>query len=317
MGISKDVVMDVLDSVAATGATKGIFWSGGGDPLVWRHIRESLDYASGHGLKNCIQTNGILLHKLMDKDGGPGSLSGVNVLSVSVYADERGLHEQIAGVDTFDRVVNNLRRVVDVRDRFNLDLSVGVKIMVDSLNYKRVSDIYDFYEALGVDVVALREVQDFNYGGEGQRSISVELTPTQREEMKANLSSNANGIVRNFVNAQLLKNNESWPTTNRCYNATDGHFACIDARGDVYLGNPEIGDKEFLIGSVQDTPWTDVWGGALHHEVIRKMDGMQRNDLCKKALCRHVKANVGVDSYLANRQDISADIARRSMSAFL
>ncbi len=317
-GMSKQVVMDTLDSLANAGTTRGIFWSGGGDPLVWRPLGECLQYSAAHNFKNSLQTNGILLNKLMSKDGGPGKLDTLDLISVSVYADESNLHRTISGVNTFKKVVDNISNAIEIKKRHDLDLTVGVKIMVDAHNYTRISDIYNFYESLGVDVVALREVQDFNYGGDGQRSHSVELTQEQRYEMKEKLNAESSMVVRNFVNSQIQKSNSSLPVTGNCYNATDGHFACIDARGDVYIGNPEIGQPDYGIGNILEEPWKDIWGGDRHRNVIEAMNDMQISGMCSKSLCRHIKANVGVESYVSgDRKPIPLEIAQRSLSAFL
>ena len=99
-----------------------------------------------------------------------------------------------------------------------------------------------FYRNLGVDTVGLRMVQDYNYGGSEKREISVELLPKQKEELSQIIKSSNNQdlTLQSFVKTiNCLEINNL--ITEHCYNAIDGHFTCVDAWGDVYLGNPEIG----------------------------------------------------------------------------
>lgn len=46
IGLSKDVVLRTLEAVKNAKTTKGIFWSGGGEPLIWPHFIEALRFAA-------------------------------------------------------------------------------------------------------------------------------------------------------------------------------------------------------------------------------------------------------------------------------
>lgn len=297
-GLPKDAVIHLLDALRDGGTTAGTFWSGGGEPLAWPHIVDAIRHAATF-CQVSVQTNGIGLDRVMRN---PDDLRAIRLLTVSLYADEADLHAEIAGVDSFEKVVSNIRRVRELKAARSLNLTIAGKILVDAKNYRRLPAIVRFYREIGLDVLGLREVQDYNYGGAGQREISVELSAEQKGQLcdVVAASSYQDSALRSF--AQTVKTSRLRPTiTDHCYNALDGHFACVDARGSVFVGNPEIGDDRFKIGNILEQPWQQIWNGARHREVVQEMDALQIQGMCASALCRHVRANVGVQEYLSGR----------------
>lgn len=314
-GLPRDVVLAVLDALRDGGTTAGTFWSGGGEPLVWPHLLEAVARAATFSAVS-IQTNGIGLGRFFQD---PESLRSLRLLTVSLYADNPEMHTRIAGVASFEKVIANVREVIEWRRRLGLTLTVAGKILVDAINYRHVAAIVRFYRELGLDVVGLREVQDYNYGGEGKRAVSVALTLEQKRELHDDTLGAAAPDPSLRIFAQTVMNTVAKPEiTEHCYNATDGHFACIDGRGNVFIGNPEIGDARYCIGNVLESPWSAIWRSDRHRAVIEAMDRAQRAGTCASDLCRHVRANVGVQRYLAGSTGPSdRDRLMRGLGAFL
>jgi len=292
-GLAWEAVSHLLTDIRGCGTTRGIFWSGGGEPLVWPHLADAIN-ASSQFADVSLQTNGITLHRLMT---GPRALGNLSVLSVSVYSDLRDQHKQIAGVDSFERVSRNIRDATAMRDRHGWKLTIGAKILVDQINYSRLPQIIRYYRTLGTDSVALREVQGASHGEAGQER-PIGLRDDHRQEICRQASEpDADPALLFFARALAGTHNPIRPTRH-CYNATDGHFACVDAEGEVYLGNPEIGDRRYSIGNILTAPWHDIWRSARHLEVIGLMDALQQSAQCRLSACRHVRANIGAEQAL-------------------
>jgi MoaA/NifB/PqqE/SkfB family radical SAM enzyme len=295
----KDDAIQLLDAIKRAGTTSGIFWSGGGEPLLWPPIIDAIKY-SAEFADVALQTNGARLHKINED----GCLGSIKLLAISVYADNADLHRSIAGVNSFDRVIQNIKESIKIKDKLGLGTCITAKILVDRYNYSRLPQIVSFYRSLGVDSIGIREVQDYNYGGDGKRLESVELTDQQRDILaKIIVESGADDpVLLSFL--QAMKSKGSRPAiTDHCYNAIDGHFACIDARGFVYLGNPEIGQQDMSIGNILETPWQNIWKSPRHYEVISKMEDMQLLGACANGLCRHVRSNIGVQRFISGSMD--------------
>lgn len=318
--LSRDSVFSTLESIKEGGTTKGIFWSGGGDPLVWPYIVEATKFASTFA-HNMIQTNGIALDKYLTGKDFEGNLRSIDVLALSCHSHNRELYKTITRRDLFEVVTRNIRDVIEARNIFDLDMIISVKILVGDHNYLELPQIVEFYRNLGVNSVSIRELQNYNYGGDGPRRKSVELSKDQRTAMSENiLTSGTNDkTLLSFANRDTSKANISDNTkTSHCFNATDGHFACIDARGNVVLGNPEIGNSDMTIGNINLQKWRNIWRSQRHYEVIRKMDYEQSTNSCAKGLCRHVKANIGVENYIkGGKKDFVSSEETTTLDSYL
>ena len=134
----------------------------------------------------------------------------------------------------------------------------------------------------------------------------IGLRDDQRLEVCRQASDrNADPALLFFARALTGIHNPIRPTRH-CYNATDGHFACVDAEGEVYLGNPQIGDRRYSIGNILASSWHDIWRSPRHLEVISLMDALQQSAQCRLSACRHVRANIGAEQALSLYQACSA-----------
>lgn len=314
-GLSKNVVIKTLETIKDAATTKGTYWSGGGEPLVWPHFSEAVKYAATFS-DVFVQTNGICLNRYLNS---PEGLLVFRLISVSVFANTAEMHQRIGGTKSFERIIKNIRDTIAMKRKYGLDITLNVKIMVDTVNYPLLPAIVKFYEDLGVDSIGLRLVQDYNYGGVGPRKISVELSREQKAELFKIIESSDYQHPSLKVFAQTLIGKKAKTIiTKHCYNAIDGHFACIDAWGNVHIGNPEIGDDKFRIGNINQTPWEEIWKSETHSKVIRLMDEMEQKGVCASELCRHVKANIGAQEYatgMLGRQD--RETVMKAFGAFL
>lgn len=313
-GLPREAVLAVLRTACEAG-TKGILWSGGGEPSLWPYFDEAITLSASLA-EVSIQTNGIKLNtytKTLD------SLRRFRIISVSVVAHTPKLHFDIMRVKSFARVSRNIERVARLKLQGTNTL-LTAKILVSVENHLFLPEIVKFYLGLGVDSVALRVVQDYNYGGDGLRQTSLDLTPLQRcamlETIVASTFQHESLVAFAKVSAQ---GTADIPITSKCYSATDGHFACIDAYGDVFIGNPEIGNPEFCIGNIIKNSWQDIWGAQRHLAVIEKMNQMQCTATCQRKLCRHVKANLGVENAIRNqwRDNLHEKEIMQNLGAFL
>lgn len=315
-GLPKDRVMGVLKELKEAGTTMGTFWSGGGEPLLWPYILDSVMEASTFS-DVAIQTNGINLDKFTEKEE---YLRAIRLLSVSVVGHNRELHKVVMGVNSFDMVTHNLEKIMAMRDRFGINIAINSKILVSKLNFKFLPDIVRHYrDELGADIIGIRLVQDYNYGGEGPREESLELSREEKQEL-------INLILDNYPNdktlsdfARVLALQMRAPRiTSSCFNAIDGHFACIDPSGNVFLGNPEIGDRRFNIGNILEMSWRDIWKSERHINVANLMNQLQVRGECQNRLCRHVRANYGTEQYIAgDYTPPSFDETIKKLGAFL
>lgn len=211
VGLSKHAVIGALKTIKNACTTKGTYWSGGGEPLIWPYFIEAVKFAATFS-DVFVQTNGICLDRHLNS---PEDLSVFKLISVSVFADNANMHWMISKTKSFDRIIQNIAKAVSMKEKYNLDLIINAKILVDAINYSSLPSIVKFYEDQGVDSIGLRLVQNYNYGGVGSRKVSVELSQKQRRELFDIIASSSYQHASLQVFAKTLIGQEAKPIITR------------------------------------------------------------------------------------------------------
>lgn len=314
--LPEETILDLLKDLKEGGTTRGILWSGGGEPLLWPHIIEASTLASEFA-DISLQTNGINLDIFSRR---AEDLKLLRLISISVVAHDKKLHQEVEVVNSFERVTENVREVLRRKKENGLNITCSAKIIVSQRNYTYLPEIVSYWrDVVGVDGIGIRLVQDYNYGGTGPREDSLELTSSQKNRLVKIIYEKAHNDKLLSQFARVISMQKTKPlTTTRCFSAIDGHFACIDPTGEVFLGNPEIGNQQFSIGNILKNSWKEIWNKPRHREIAQLMDHMQIQGTCDNYLCRHVRANYGVDQYLAGQADANPqESIKDDLDAFL
>ncbi len=130
-------VLAMVGTLARLGA-RAVGFSGG-EPLVRRDLPIIVAACRDHGLAVSIQTNGVLLRRLL-----PG-LDGLREVRVSLDGP-RDAHDALRGAGTYDAAVDAIRAC---RDR---GLPVLATAVLTSRNVDRVDELLDIARGLGVGV---------------------------------------------------------------------------------------------------------------------------------------------------------------------
>ena len=203
----------------------------------------------------------------------------------------------------------------------NLKLEINAKVIVTGENHLRIPSIVRFYESLGVDTISLRLGQDFaSTNPEEAPFDSVGLSEVEKAQALESIehSSYTHPSLTAFKEVLSTRNSTLFPRTRKCYSASDGHIAYVTADGSVYIGTAEMANETLSIGNVLTTPWQHIWGGDRHLEVIEEMNRLQSAGRCPMHLCRHLKANQGVEAYLDDRlAPLNAAAIMSGLGAFL
>jgi len=317
VGLPIDTVMGILEDIERGGNTRGIHWSGGGEPLIWPHILPAIK-RSAEFAKVSIQTNGNKLDRLM---ADTEALRAVQLMSVSIYGDSDETYRQVTGVGAFSRVRQNVQDMVALRNKLGLSMTINAKILVTPRNYQGLFRTLETFRGLGVDTLSIRETQNYNIGSQEERAESVELTEDQKSELLGEIENNwaQDNLLARFGATLKRGSGHKLASTTHCFNAIHSHTATVNPEGEVYLGDPESGLAEYCIGNVVRARWSQVWGSPRHKEVVSAMDRKQQLGHCPLDLCRHHIANTAVDNQISSGRaiDIDPEQVMENFGAFL
>lgn len=147
-----DLVKQMLDDAAAMG-TRDIYMAGGGDPIVYPWLKETVEHAKSHGMTVAINTN----FALADEAWCDWACDvGLDDMTVSVWAGtERGYDATHPNKKPAD--FHKLERMITYLNRRKREVGRGptVKIyqVVSNLNAFEFEQMFDFVERTGSEAV--------------------------------------------------------------------------------------------------------------------------------------------------------------------
>ncbi len=291
-------------------STKGIFISGGGEPTCYEHIEELLQLC----VELCdtgLCSNYADIDKVSD-----ASLAALAFYEWSVVAGDRVTYTTVTTrmQKMFDRVGVNIRRVVSLRDMLpqNHIQYLIAKVLICRDNYKTISRILGYLDALGVDSIALRLVNNYE-------DIDVELRSGQLEDLKAISSrEQITSLEHKLCHHTDPEKTNRLLLASECYTVTQGHFAIIDCDGEVYVCVPSSTDRQWSIGNINVQPWHEIWGSERHKDVVEALNCTYTKGNCKLSGCRHFNFNCALERGRKGKdQDVCLKDFQEMLGAFI
>jgi MoaA/NifB/PqqE/SkfB family radical SAM enzyme len=254
-----DVFAALIDDLAAMKAGEDVVLSGKGEPTVHPRIRDMVRYIKDRGLFATLFTNGIRL----DRDLAVTLVeAGCDMLYVSLMASNREVYRRThtgAPDDEFDRVLANLRTLLEVKGR---DVSDKPEIvLVHVINNRNADDIVPFAK-LGAELKVehlryqLTAIEPYN----GELALSddeLRRVKAGIEEAKRIAADAGVKIVAN-IDAQLDGEANDWSGARYLDNGclVGWAFSRVWAGGEVsFCCAPKV------VRNVNETRFADIWNG--------------------------------------------------------
>jgi len=203
-GLPKDIAMRLPREMYEAGIPS-IELTGGGEPMVYPHIKEFLDELGKYPIELAIVTNGASLNKqLQDK------LTNLKWIRFSMDAITPEIHSKVHRVppSVFNVVVKHIEEVVDRKFE---DCRVGISFVTTEHNYHEIEGAARFYKDLGVNNI--RYTFTYDPDGEGR------MTPDQIREAERSLNNARKLQDDNFKVFGTMRRLEFYSQPN-----TDFHF---------------------------------------------------------------------------------------------
>ncbi|MDI6840029.1 MAG: radical SAM protein [bacterium] len=121
--------------------------AGLGEPFLNPNIFDMIKYANQNNMGVSIITNGILIGDKI-KDIIDSSLDSI---SISINANDSYKYKKVTGSHFFDIVLENVRKLVEMRNKKNTKLSIRISYVCTKSNYKHIPEMIKLAEQLRVD----------------------------------------------------------------------------------------------------------------------------------------------------------------------
>jgi MoaA/NifB/PqqE/SkfB family radical SAM enzyme len=262
----------IVRELAAFGA-RGLIFTGGGEPLLHKDTPRMVELAHGLGLDVGFITNGTLL----DPEVGARLLDHCVWLRVSLDAADGDTYRLTHGLNhrAFDKVLRNLRLLVEIKRRSGSRCTVGVGYLTCDATKGGMIAAARLCDGLGVDYLQYRPMQ-VHRGGR----FDYDWTEVA-DLLPACLAHAHNGfdVLFSQHKYEMMRRNDYGRDYEVCY----GHqFATtIGADAKMYLCCHLRGYDKYCLGDLRSQSVAEIWASDRRRQVAASIDFRDCIPLCR------------------------------------
>jgi MoaA/NifB/PqqE/SkfB family radical SAM enzyme len=289
--ITGPVIRDFLDDCAEIGV-KGISFVSDGESTISPVFTDAVQHGHARGLSMACGTNGFIFNRRRLEE----VLPHLTYLRINISAGERGRYAQIMGVkeEWFDRVVQNIRDMVEIKRRDNLPVTIGLQMVLMPEYADQILPLARLGKELRPDYLVIKHCSDDEHG-----SLGVDYQGYQRIY---DLLREAEGLSDDGYQVQVKWSKiqaEGKRSYQRCYGAP--FILQLSGSGLVapcgMLFNERY--KKFHIGNIVEQRFRDIFASDRYWEVMNYLASPEFN--AQKAcgsLCLQHKVNEALDAHV-------------------
>ncbi|MGP8281867.1 MAG: radical SAM protein [Desulfomonilaceae bacterium] len=280
--IPPDKMKEVVDDIVAMGV-RAVTFSGGGEPLLYKSLPETIERLASGGVRVATLTNGSNL-KGRVADALAVHASWVRV-SVDAWDEESYFASRGAKPGEFKQLIQNMKSFSDKRTRCVL----GVSFIVNKQNFDHVPDACAQFRDAGASHVKLSAIVVGNTLEENNlyfRSFAKDAAPYIADALR--LTCNNFEVLDHFheIVDRFEKPYQSCPFLQ--------FLTIIGADLNVYTCQDKAYTPEGLLGSIKDKSFRNFWFSDENYKQVRSIDP---SVLCHHHCVSHRK-NLSLIEYL-------------------
>ena len=288
--ITKEVITDFLDDCAEIGV-KGISLVSDGESTISPVFVHAVVHGSEVGLSMACGTNGFIFNRRKLEE----VLPHLTYLRINISAGERKRYSEIMGVreEWFDRVVQNIRDMVDIKKRENLPVTIGLQMVLDPRYGDQIMPLARLGKELRPDYLVIKHCSDDEYGTLGVDYQAYDkLYDTLKEAEALSDAEYSVKVKWSKIEAKGKRNYQ------RCYGPP--FMLQISGSGLIapcgMLFNERY--KKMHIGNICEQRFKDIWASDRYWEVVNYLASPEFNaqNMCG-TLCLQHKVNEFLDGY--------------------
>ena len=285
--LPKEKMMEIVDDLAEMGV-KAVTFSGGGEPLIYPYIAESVNRLGKHGLKVATLTNASHLHE----DIAEAFAKYGTWIRVSIDGWDAASYAKIRNVKLteFDMVVNNMRNFANLKSSCVL----GINYVIDNQNYAHVLEFSKLMKDVGVNHLKIMGVIVSNDG-----KLSNAYHDDIRESVQEQIDQAKNIEDANF---KIIDHYHEFPERfDKDYQTCPSiqFLTIIGADSKVYSCHDKAYTELGLLGSIENRRFKDFW---YSDENRKRMKEINPSIDCQHHCAEH-KRNLLLHEYLAVDQN--------------
>lgn len=257
----QEVISDMSDM-----GVKAVTFSGGGEPLVYPWIVESMQKILDAGIDLSIITNGQLL-----KGERAEVLANARWVRVSFDSANAGTYAKVRQLplEAFDEVCENIRQFSGIKKDY---CELGINFVINHENAEQVYDMARLVKDLGVNHIkyTARVTKDlFAYHEPFQQNVIEQI-----HRAKAELEDGRFRIINKYES-----DFDSVLVFHRCYEKCyiNRIFTVIAADSRVYFCHDKAYVSEGVVGDLKNCSFKELW---FSEETVKRYDSFNAQQEC-------------------------------------
>lgn len=226
----------------------GVTLEGGGEPTLHPQFREVISAGAQSNVDMGLITNGTV--DISD------CVSGLKWVRVSLDSSTSDEYKREKGIDCFEHVLENLKRMSGARD--SKETFVGVGYVLTTRNQNNLITLIKQLDSIGVDYIYLRPVEEAD-----DIAPSLESLLYLRKQL-AELTANTRIKYMLTITDRVVDKNADLPCI--AHSLT----SIIHANGEVALCEKRRGDG-IILGNVYEKSFESLWISPYREQVSQRL----------------------------------------------
>lgn len=260
--------------------TKGIIFTGGGEPMMNRSLEDFMSACSKEGYDFGLYTNGLLLsedriRKILEAQPLFVRVS-LNAGSAEVHRKQFGY--SAGGSSRFDMITHNIAKLGRLKKKLSPETNVGIGFILNAANSSECNQIAKLLLRIqeqandGIDHASFRP--EVNYFDENMKPVRLQpnaalfaMMPVRLQEQVVDIVGKHMRILVNSVGFQhLSKAIENVP------NIATPWSASFNYDGRFYITSEHNGSPGFDMGDINRCSVREIWYGTGRKELLSRME---------------------------------------------
>ena len=279
--IPNNKMMEILSDFKDIGV-KAVTYSGGGEPLIYPFIEETMRKTLDYKIDLSIITNGQKLSRERAE-----ILSQAHWVRISTDSCDAKTFFNIRGrpESWFYGLIDNIKQFAKIK---NKSCVLGINFPVNEKNKNKVFEAAKFYRDLGADNIKFTPIWSPNFLE--YHAPFKERVIEQIEKAKQEFTRKDFKIFDTYeVDFSSSKTNQR--NFSRCYIAET--IPVIGADSNVYLCHDKSYSKKGIIGSMENQSFRELWFSEQTIETFKKFDPLIE---CREHPCTNNKKNIEIEN---------------------
>lgn len=280
--IPRQKMKEIVDDMAEM-KVKAVTFSGGGEPLLYPYIEETMEWILEKGIDLSIITNGSLLNGKKAEILAKSKWVRISIESIN---DKSYCNIRAIKAGSFEKLCDNIREFAKIKQD---TCELGINVVVNNENYKEVYNMAQLMKSLGANHVKfapLITTDTWGYHESFKDDVTKELTRAQ-EELADSKFKIINLYTGDFDDSVIFERQYS-----KC---PIKEFVCvIAANSKVYYCHDKAYLDDGIVCDISNSSFKEAWESE---EVTKKFNEFDAKKCCKQH-CVYDSRNVLINSFL-------------------